>query len=368
MTFHGRKTVNSSASSLCIIFALLLDLNIAFVFPLMTCLFIFCYQTSIVIERNGFAGIFFVSWMMTSLNAVSYSSFSSLLLIYLLLMLRSGKNVSLDLRILSTFLYLQIGSVFAQFFFPESFRFAITLVSDGRVDILDYSNQPLAAFRVTGLFTNPNMAALSILVTYLLLIRQSTYTSFIMYLLVLVCVIAFGSRAGFLSFAIISLTFMLHAKGIRLLMLFLAVVGTWNIALGKLAINLRVFDLYNLLTLKGRSSQARLNAIDEYTEYLETSGNILLMNFGHGYLDLQHFFFDGDAGNMLYMFGVVGTCITLAFISLKLLRSGHFGILFYILPFFMGGGIFGNQKFAFIFILLTLVKSHQKKKRNPYEF
>ena len=368
MIFSDRKNLRSYASSLCIIFALFLDLNIGFIYPLLICFLIFAYHSSIVIERNGFTGIFFISWMMASLSALSYSSFSSLLFIYLLLILRSTENLTLNLKILGAFLYLQIGFVVAQIFFPESIRFLISLVSDGRVNILDYSDQPLAALRVTGLFTNPNMAALSILINYLLLIRQSKYTNFVTHLLVLCCVFAFGSRAGFLSFAIISFMFMFYAKGIRLSVLFMAIVFIWSIAFAKLPLDFRVFDLYNLLTLKGRSSQLRIDGIIQYTSYLENSGNFFLINFGHGYLDLQHFFFDGDVGNMLYMFGVLGTCITLTFISLKLLRSGHFSMLCYISPFLMGGGIFGNQKFAFIFILLTLVQSHQTKKRNKNEF
>lgn len=368
MIFSDRKNLRSYASSLCIIFALLLDLNIGFIYPLLICFLIFAHQSSIVIERNWFTSIFFISWMMASLSALSYSSFSSLLFIYLLLILRSTENLKLNLKILGAFLYLQIGFVVAQIFFPESFRFLISLVSDGRVNILDYSDQPLAALRVTGLFTNPNMAALSILINYLLLIRQSKYTNFVTHLLVLCCVFAFGSRAGFLSFAIISFMFMFYAKGIRLSVFFMAIVFIWSIAFTKLALDFRVFDIYNLLTLEGRSSQLRIDEIIQYTSYLENSGNFFLILFGHGYLDLQHFFFDGDVGNMLYMFGVLGTCITLTFISLKLLRSGHFSMLCYISPFLMGGGVFGNQKFAFIFILLTLVQSHQTKKRNKNEF
>ena len=83
------------------------------------------------------------------------------------------------------------------------------------------------------------------------------------------------------------------------------------------------------------------------------------------FLNLQDFFFDGDVGNMLYMFGIFGTFITLSFISLKLLRSGYFNLLLYLSPFLMGGGILGNQKFAFIFILLTLVHLSQTKRRSP---
>jgi hypothetical protein len=354
--YINKNSLAPVAISLCVIFTLLLDQNLAFFYPTAICFFALLSLSTFKVELNGFTLFFLVSWLITATNSIGFGTISSLLFLYLLLSIRLTGQVLLNCKLIGGFLYLQIGFAVCQIFYPEVIKSILGLISDDRINILDYSNQPLAAFRVQGLFTNPNTAALSMLVTYSLLLLNSRYTGFLTHFLVTICIAAFGSRAGFLSIVIITLMFSVSLKGIRTSAFCITILAIWAAFQLGMNINLRVFDLYGLLTLEGKSSNIRISIIQDYIAYLDASQNLLILTFGHGFLNPRHYFFDGDVGNILYLFGVFGAFTSLTLLALKLGRSGYIWIMIYLSPFIMGGGILGNQKFAFIILLLTLVR------------
>jgi hypothetical protein len=265
---------------------------------------------------------------------------------------RNFISPSLMIYILATFSFFQI-------FFPDDIVNFRHLIGDNRVEVVDYTLESLSGIRFSGIFTNPNYFGIVIIVLYSLhLAIYGDKFNKILNATVLFCVMASGSRAAFGCYIILlGITFynIESARKAIAVILFTAIFGlVYLIEM----LDLRFIQFADFLTNTDPSSAGRIFVISEYVYTTYSRGDYLYLLFGHGYPDPYNYFFDGDLGNLLHLFGFFGI-VTFIFVNVRRFRNAKAYIaIFSVLPFIFAGGIYGNLKTLFVFAFIPTIIEH----------
>jgi hypothetical protein len=346
--------IQSIAISLLIVFTFLLDVNliyswfvlVAFVFILLKC--------KIGLFANPTSFIFALSLIVSLAIGIYTYGIGITLLLSSLFLLRLRLRYDFSPSVLLGFLIIQIFFAIGQFISPEETSQIVSSISDGRIQIVDYSRQEIHNLRMTGLFSNPNTAAIALITSYFLYVYASESPfSKLLYSAIGAGLVLFGSRAGLLSFVILSFVLVLHMRSARYFIGVCSIAALCAILLISDTLNFRIFNIIDLLFGMDLSSSARIESVINYVSELYSSGAFLTALFGNGYIDTSFRMFDGDVGNLIFMFGFFGTFCFLAVVLNRFSKSKYRSVMFVLLPFFFGGGIFGNQKTLFILFVLT---------------
>lgn len=355
--------VDECIASLLLICAFLLDLNLLFLLPIVVFMVYYILENRLVIRQSAFDYLFLTTLLLTIISMIYLENLSLTFFMFFLFFVKI-RNFSFNDAVIEYFLYIQITFVFIQLFFPDSISAFVSLISDNRIVIIDYSEETWRDRRMTGLFTNPNYTALFLVIFYCLHVKNNWPNfSLLCLLIVSLAVILTGSRAGFLSLIVCVLQiYCLNKNSRQKLHLFgfgvLSILFFYSEEL-----NFRVLVLLDLFNGIDNSSISRINSITRYISDLEDTMSLL---FGRGYIDFTYFF-DGDLGNVFFMLGVLGTL----FLILHLIFIGknsmylHFTLIS-TSPFIAAAGIFGNQKLLFVvFLLYSVCNNSQTTTKIP---
>ena len=237
------------------------------------------------------------------------------------------------------------------------------LIGDNRVEVVDYSGQLLSSIRFSGIFTNPNFFAICIILLYLLeLFVNRRPFSKVLNLTVLISLALSGSRAALACYVLICVMLFLNTRSSRT---YLSIISATAISATYLIvdfINLRFIQFSSILSNTDLSLVGRTHTISEYVNELWSRDQFIELLFGRGYADPYIYYFDGDFGNLLHLFGLSGLAFFTVFIFLKLKKVKAHYILLVMLPFIFAGGIFGNLKTLFIFAFLPDLLAYYNKK------
>jgi hypothetical protein len=254
-------------------------------------------------------------------------------------------------------LYFAVALAVVQLLNPEVVTIIRNSISNVSINLVDYSDQPLSQFRAYGIFSNPNYFALFLILCFTISMHVSKKFNLILSIFVLFGVLLSGSRAGIISYSLLVVWWSIKSSNARYLLLSLIIVTCSMLQLYDGGDVLRVFNVIDLLGGNNPSSSGRINSIIYYIKDLVESNNLIKLFFGAGIFDNEGLFFDGDPGNFLYTYGIIGSLAFFLLIIDKFQKINALYLLLIILPFVFGGGIFGNLKLLLLFIFLPSVLS-----------